>query len=78
MSFRRFFWLQVVNCLSWSVIIYAAGHFLGMAALAIVHRFGLAGLLVALCIIAGAGLVGYFRYGHHRLKGLTGKDRDEP
>ncbi len=77
MAFWRFFWLQVLNCLSWAIIIYAAGHFLGMAALAVVHRFGVIGLLVAVAAVAGAGLFCYVRYGHHRLRGLTKKGRED-
>ena len=78
-SFWRFFWLQIVNCISWAIVIYAAGHFLGMAALAVVHRFGLIGLLVAIAIIAIIGLVCYFKFGHHHVRKHlvlkdTGKD----
>jgi len=67
MAFWRFFWLQLLNCLSWAAVIYAAGHFLGLAALAVVRQFGIAGLLLAISIIAGISLLAYFRYGRRHL-----------
>jgi len=67
-AFWRFFWLQIVNCLSWAFIIYAVGHALGLAGLAILHRFGLAGLIIAIlaALAVGGGL--YARYGHHHVR----------
>ncbi len=79
-SFWRFFWLQIVNCISWAFIIYAAGHFLGMTALAVVHRFGVIGLLVAIAIIAIISLGLYVKYGHHHVRKhlvLKNPDKDD-
>lgn len=68
MSFWRFFFLQIINCISWALVIYAAGHFLGLAAMATLKRFGIVGLLVAIGVIVAAALFAYFRYGHHHVK----------
>ena len=67
-GFWRFFFLQIINCISWSLIIYAAGHFLGLAAMKLIENFGIAGLLVAIAIIAVLGGIAYYQYGHHRVK----------
>lgn len=68
-SFWRFFFLQILNCISWAIIIYTAGHLLGLGAHAILQRFGLIGLAVAATLILLAATAAYFRYGHPRLKG---------
>lgn len=73
-EFWRFFLLQIVNCISWAFIIYAVGHALGTAGLAIMDRFGLAGLLIVLGAAALTGLYGYWRFGHHHLKRHFGAD----
>jgi len=67
-SFIRFALLQVVNCITWSMVIYAVGHLLGIAGVAILHRFGVVGLIVALAITLLLGCWAYFRYGHHHLR----------
>ena len=67
-GFVRFALLQVVNCLSWALIIYAIGHLLGMAGVAILHRFGLIGLLVVVLVAAAIGGLLYLRYGHHHVR----------
>jgi len=67
-EFWRFFLLQTVNCISWSLIIYTVGRALGMAGLAILHRFGLIGLITAIIIAACIGLIIYFRFGHRHVK----------
>jgi len=67
-SFVRFALLQIVNCLTWALVIYTVGHLLGMAGVAILHEFGVDGLIV---VLAGAVLVGgwaYFRYAHHHVR----------
>ncbi|MFQ5355043.1 MAG: DedA family protein [Mariprofundaceae bacterium] len=76
MNFWRFFFLQIVNCISWAMIIYAAGHFLGLAAMAMLKQFGVIGLLVALGIIAAIALFAYFRFGHHHFKKQIGQDEN--
>ncbi len=64
----RFYLLQVVNCISWSFVVYAVGHTLGMAGLAILNRFGVFGLITALIVAVCVGLMIYLRYGHHHVK----------
>ena len=66
-SFLRFALLQVINCITWAIIIYAVGHLLGMAGMAILHRFGLIGLIVVLAIALLVGIWAYVRYGHHHV-----------
>jgi len=67
-GFWRFFFLQIINCISWSFIIYAAGHFLGLAAMELLKRFGVIGLLIAIAAIAITGGIAYYRYAHHHVK----------
>jgi len=67
-GFWRFFLLQIVNCTTWSMVIYTVGRMLGMAGLAILHRFGMAGLILTLALAVAIGLWFYFRYGHHHVK----------
>lgn len=66
--FERFVLLQLINCISWSLIIYSVGHLLGMAGMAILHRFGVIGLILTILIAATAGLIVYWRYGHHHVR----------
>jgi len=76
-EFWRFFLLQIINCISWSFIIYAVGRVLGMAGLAILNRFGMIGLISVVVIAGCIGLIIYFRFGHRHVKNhLNGmKDR---
>jgi len=67
-EFWRFFLLQIINCITWSIVIYAIGHFLGMAAMSILHQFGIWGLAIALTIAAILSAILYWRYGHHHIK----------
>ncbi|MDQ6982851.1 MAG: VTT domain-containing protein [Mariprofundus sp.] len=67
-GFARFALLQVVNCLTWSLVIYTVGHLLGIAGMAILHRFGVGGLIVTLLAALLAGGWIYFRYGHRHVR----------
>lgn len=67
-GFGRFALLQVANCLSWAVIIYSVGHLVGMAGVAILHRFGVYGLLMVLLIACVLAFWLYWRYGHHHVR----------
>lgn len=67
-EFWRFFLLQTVNCISWSMIIYAIGHVLGMAGMLILHEFGIWGLAIAVVLIFSIGTWTYYRYGHHYVR----------
>lgn len=73
----RFLLLQLVNCLSWSLVIYTVGHVLGLAGMAILHRFGVVGLITAAALAGGVGLVAYFRYGHHHVSRHLNRNRDD-
>lgn len=76
-AFWRFFLLQLVNCITWSIVIYSAGHLLGVAGMAILDRFGAIGLIVVLVAAAIVGLIIYFRYGHHHVRFHLRKHREE-
>ncbi len=67
-DFRRFVLLQIVNCISWALIIYSVGHALGLAGMAILHRFGVIGLALVIAAVLGIGLALYLRYGHHHVR----------
>jgi len=67
-AFWRFFFLQIINCITWAIAIYTAGHFLGLAAMTILHEFGIWGLIAVLSITAIAATIIYRRYGHHHVK----------
>ncbi|MDQ6974062.1 MAG: VTT domain-containing protein [Mariprofundaceae bacterium] len=67
-SFQRFFLLQIINCITWACVIYSAGHFLGLAAMQVLHQFGLWGLIFVLILLATVGAWLYWHYGHHYLK----------
>ena len=54
-GFARFAAWQALNCISWSVIIYTIGHLLGLAAIELLHRFGLIG--VALFAALGGAVI---------------------
>ncbi len=54
--FTRFCLLQVLNCLSWAVIVYGVGHLLGIAGMAILERFGQAGLAIIIVSVLLLGL----------------------
>jgi len=67
-EFWRFCLLQIVNCITWAIVIYTAGHFLGIAAMAILQQFGIWGLIIILSIGASIGGGVYWRYAHQRMK----------
>ncbi|MDQ6968757.1 MAG: VTT domain-containing protein [Mariprofundaceae bacterium] len=67
-TFWRFFFLQIINCITWAIIIYTIGHFLGLAAMSILHQFGIWGLIISLSIAAIIAAIIYWRYAHHHVK----------
>ncbi|MFC1536610.1 DedA family protein [Pseudomonadota bacterium] len=78
-EFWRFFLLQIVNCITWAIVVYAAGHFLGIAALQIIEHYGFIGLMVALGIIVIVALLAWFgihEYKIHHQEPDTQKDLD--
>ncbi len=59
-SLGRFAAWQLLNCITWSLLIYAIGHLLGLAALSVLDHFGMVGLaavvlLVVLVLVWGGG-----------------------
>ncbi len=68
MNFGRFCFWQSLNCISWSLIIYAAGHFLGLAAMSLLHQFGLTGLLLVLALITIIAAFSFWQYRHRKAK----------
>ena len=66
-SFWRFCLLQIVNCITWALVIYTAGHFLGLAALQVIEHYGMIGLLIAIAIIVVIALLGWFGVHEYRL-----------
>ena len=67
-AFWRFFVLQIINCITWAIVIYSAGHFLGFAALEILQRFGVWGLVIAIIALIIIAFILYRRYAHHHVK----------
>jgi len=67
-NFWRFFFLQIINCITWAIVIYTVGHFLGLAAMSVLHQFGIWGLVIAIGIAAIIAAIIYWRYGHHHVK----------
>ena len=74
-EFWRFFLLQIVNCITWAMVVYAAGHFLGMAALEILERYGFIGLMVVIGAIVVIALLAWF--GLHEYKTQHQKDAEK-
>jgi membrane protein DedA with SNARE-associated domain len=74
-GFARFALLQIINCITWAIVIYAVGHALGMAGVAILHRFGIAGLVAVIvaALLLGGGI--YLHYGHRLRKHLSNDDQ---
>lgn len=66
-DFKRFFILQIINCLSWAFIVYLGGHLLGLAAIAIMNRYGVEGLVITIVAITLLAIAVYFKYGHHHV-----------
>ena len=75
-GFGRFALLQTINCITWAVIIYSVGHLLGVAGMAIIHRFGVIGLITCSLIAAIIGLWLYFRYGHRHVQRHIDRQED--
>jgi len=67
-SFKRFFLLQIINCITWACVIYSAGHFLGLAAMEVLHRFGIWGLVIVVILMSSISIGLYWRYGHRHVK----------
>jgi len=76
-GFVRFALLQIVNCITWAVVIYSLGHLLGMAGVAILHHFGVVGLVAVLAVALLIGVWLYIRYGHHHVRNHLGTRGDD-
>jgi len=77
-DFWRFFFLQIINCISWAFIIYGVGHMVGIAIIEILDHFGANGLVVAISILFLVGLLLYLRFGHHRIRHHLSKNSEGP
>ncbi|MES0370701.1 MAG: VTT domain-containing protein [Mariprofundaceae bacterium] len=78
-EFWRFFLLQIVNCITWAIVVYTAGHFLGIAALEILEHYGFIGLMVvigAIIIIALLTWFGVHEYKLHHPQSNEEKETD--
>jgi membrane protein DedA with SNARE-associated domain len=78
-EFWRFFLLQIVNCITWAMVVYAAGHFLGIAALGILEHYGFIGLMVvtgAIVVIALLAWFGIHEYNIRRKDSDTNRELD--
>jgi membrane protein DedA with SNARE-associated domain len=78
-EFWRFFLLQIVNCITWAMVVYAAGHFLGIAALGILEHYGFIGLMVvigATVVIALLAWFGIHEYNIRRKDSDTNRELD--
>jgi len=62
----RFAGWQVVNCMTWALAIYAVGHLLGLAAVTMLDRFGVVGLVGVVLVVAVFFFWGGGRL-HHRV-----------
>jgi len=77
-DFWRFFFLQIINCISWAFIIYGVGHMIGIAIIEILDHFGANGLVVAISILLLVALLLYLRFGHHRVRHHLSKNSEDP
>jgi membrane-associated protein len=76
-DFKRFFILQLINCLSWAFVLYLGGHLLGLAAIAIIDRFGVRGLVITIVTLTLIGIALYFKYAHHHVVRKLNEDDSE-
>jgi len=58
-TFPRFALLQVINCITWSFVVYGFGHLVGIGIMRIFDRFGSGGLWVAGAMVGTLVLIGY-------------------
>ncbi len=74
LDFKRFFFLQMINCMTWSLIIYAIGHMLGLAGVAVLRHFGIWGLFAAAAVTVAVFTFIYYRYGSRRIQKFFEQD----
>jgi len=71
----RFFLLQIVNCITWSILAYFAGHMIGVIAVRLFEMLGLYGLLLVTATMAFITLLLYHRYGHSHVLAFLSSGR---
>lgn len=71
----RFFLLQVINCISWSILAYFAGHMIGVVAMKLFEMLGLYGLLLVAATMAAVTLLLYHRFGHQHVLAFLSTNR---
>jgi len=74
-SISRFFFLQSINCITWALIVYFAGHVIGMVAMQIFEMIGLYGLLAVILIFGIGVLKLYHSFGHHHVMAFLSSSR---
>jgi len=75
-STARFAVLQLINCITWTLLIYFAGHLLGALAARVIEAAGLYGLLAAITLLSAAILLTYHLYAHHHVSAFLATGRD--
>jgi len=75
-STTRFAILQLINCITWSLLIYFAGQLLGALAASVIEAVGLYGLLAAITLLAAAALLIYHLYAHRHVSAFLATGRD--
>jgi len=74
-TMARFFLLQVVNCIIWSIFAYFAGHLIGVVAVRLFEMLGLYGLLLVTASMATIALLLYHRFGHSHVLAFLSSGR---
>jgi len=75
-SIMRFAILQLINCISWALLIYFASQAIGSMASRIMEAAGIYGLLAAIVLLAAAVLVIYHLYAHRHISAFLASGRE--
>ncbi|RLL52286.1 diguanylate cyclase [Mariprofundus sp. EBB-1] len=72
----RFSILQLINCISWALLIYFASHGLGILATKVIEAVGLYGLLAVILLLSAVALLVYRLYAHHHISAFLASGRE--
>ncbi|MDX8406391.1 MAG: VTT domain-containing protein [Mariprofundus sp.] len=72
----RFAMLQLINCITWSLLIYFASQLIGTLAASIMEAVGLYGLLAIITLLAAATLLIYHLYAHRHVSAFLASGRN--
>jgi len=75
-SASRFFFLQMINCIIWSFIVYFAGHMIGVVAMQLFEMVGIYGLLAVIVVFGLVVLKLYHSFGHHHVMAFLSSSRN--